>query len=94
MKFNVTFQRLNGYPGKTTTTVKLFEVNDERHLTNVINKYGPKYGLKMIHVERVYSKDKEFSNDDLNSAYNAGKSHKFETFEKWLEFYFKKPLNE
>ena len=92
-KFNVaiTFKKIGLSYSSSAYQVVEKEFNDESHFNNWLNKYGDTNYRKYITHDRVFSKKKEYSADELKLAWEASKSQKFPNFEDWFKFNFKKP---
>ena len=87
MKVRIDFKKTRG----TGYSSKEYEVNDDRHLDNLLNKLQQDESYrKVIGHEKIYSKKMEFSMDDLKKAFNDGRSGSSATFEEWCESYLKR----
>ena len=69
------------------------EFNDERHFNNYVNKMSKDESkLKIIGMERIYGAEKEYTANDLQAAFNSGKSGKFNNFKEFCNNYFKRDI--
>lgn len=68
------------------------EFNDENHFQNFLNyAHRNQEYRKIVGFERVYEDVKEFSTNDLHTAYNVGKKGSM-TFQQFFNQHFKKEL--
>ena len=85
LKYKVEFKKNSG-----SYQSKEYEFNDERHFDNWYKKQSSDNSYrKIVGFERIYEKEKNFSNDDLYQAFIAGAGQKFKGFEDWYKLYFK-----
>lgn len=75
---------------KYRTTIQ--EFNDEKHFQNFVSYCGRNEGYrKIIGYERFYEEKKEYSANDMQAAFAAGKAGRYD-FEAFIKQHFKKSL--
>ena len=82
---------------KSTRTGKYFsnemDFNDERHFYNYVNKMSKDESkVKIVGMERIYGTNKEYTANDLQAAFNSGKSGQCKNFKEFCNNYFKRDI--
>lgn len=93
IKYNIQFKRSNFQMSSNGAGYyfKEYEFNDENHFNNWLNKQNKDQSYrKIIGYERIYSEAKQFSIQDAKKLWSAAASGKFQNFEEYYKFQFKK----